>query len=509
MPTTRRTSILFALCASLAAAALLHADRPDPRAVLQAQQDVLQQIIAQVEGSIAGVDVARGEPYEMPSAEEPGRLGKFPSGPKEREAAKESPHLDLAHVRYVPEHSGGGVVIGEKGLILVPAHLVRGARKVYVRLAGGRGSYADIYATDPRSDLAVLRLLDDGPPLKPITLGDARRLRKGHFLIALGYPRAVNGGGPSAWWGILSNTRQGLPGAAGVADRTQATLHQFGLVLQTDHRLPADGSGRALVDMNGALVGLTTNVAAVTPRDAAQTFALPITDTTQRLITALKEGREVEYGYLGVDTVDVPAGELRVPDLEGGAVRVSKEVLAGTPAARAGLRVGDIILSVDGERVRNGDELFLLISTALTGGTPKLRIVRDGLLQTIAVPPLGKLGPLPGGIAANGPGWFRGLQVDHLTTLIGPAPLGREEWQERVRASLRQGGVAVRAVRPETPAARAGVQAGDVITQVNRRAVADPAEFARAVQALKPDEGIELTLAPVDRQSELRVVVLR
>jgi S1-C subfamily serine protease len=473
----------------------------EERQVVLALQDAVQQVISQAEESVVYVLVARGEPYEEPPRDEPGRLGAFPSSPKEKAAAEKSPHVALDHRRYLPEHYGSGVVLDERGLILTTYHVVRGARKVLVRLIGGRMSYANIHAADPRSDLAVLELLDKSLPLKPLPLGDAARLRKGQFLLALAH-RTVSGnrdGGPSASWGILSNWRRRTAGVPDEFDRAKATLYHYGPLIQTDARLAQGTSGGALLNLQGELVGLTTTLAAVTDQASAACEGVPIDATRKRIIEVLRTGGEVEYGFLGVTTLDLSPEQLRAFNiLDGGAVQISEEIPAGTPAARAQLRRGDVVLAVNRTRVRDGDDLFVAIATTLAGSPVELEIIRDRQRRTVSVKQLAKQGAAGRVIASQRPPAFRGLRVDYLTTLVGHVP------SERVQAALRQGGVVVREVQAGSPAARAGLQADDIITHVHDRAIDSPADFERETrQATGP---VPLRLLPSDGQGGPRLL---
>ena len=495
----------LALLTSLLVAgiSLLSAQAPavDPRKTVQALEAVVVQVVREAEGSVVGLLVVRGEPYDEPPKDHPGRLGAFPASERERQAARKAPHLDLGHPRHVAEYYGSGVVIDARGLILTPYHVVRDARKVYVRLPGGTGSYADIHAADPRSDLAVLQLLDPSLPLKPLPLGDAGRMRKGQFVVALAHPYAGGNrdGTPSASWGILSNVRQRPPGDA---DRGSLTLHHHGTLLLTDVRLPHATSGGALLNLHGELIGLTTALPVLTDTESAGRYAVPLDAAMKRVVGVLAAGREVEYGFLGVSTRDVPAEEMRAFGVTEGAVVVNEEVTPGTPAARAGLRRGDIILAVNGTRVRDGDELFLAVGTTLAGSPAELEIIRDRQRRSVTVKELAKYGTVGPVIAARRPPPVRGLRADYLTVLLAQIPLGRRDLHDRLAFALRQGGVVLVEVQPGGPAQRAGLQPQDNITHVNDRPVDSPAEFHRELQAAPGP--VQLTLLPLNEKSPPR-----
>src|SRR5579862_586311 len=226
------------LLASLLILALPAAGRADERTRLKDIQEAMEQIIEKAEPSIARVLVSRSDSYAdfgaAPSADEPGKLGTFdtrqlltrtPREPNEK-TRKRIIALDLSHPDYQPEAYGSGVVIDESGLILTNAHVVRGATKLYVRLPGNRGSYANIYALDPRCDMAVLKLIDKVPDLKALKFGDGGKVRKGQFVVALTNPFAAGfrDSSPSASWGIVSNLRRRALGPVNELDRAKVTL---------------------------------------------------------------------------------------------------------------------------------------------------------------------------------------------------------------------------------------------------------------------------------------------
>src|SRR5207248_9225764 len=136
--------------------------------------------------------------------------------------------------------------------------------KVFVRLPDRQGSYADIHAADPRSDLAVLRLLNPKLALRPLKLGEGEKAKRGQFVLSLANPFAAGfrDGKPSASWGIVSNLRRRAPGPAREEERAK-TLHHYGTLIQTDARLNLGCSGGALIDLQGRLIGLTSATAAI------------------------------------------------------------------------------------------------------------------------------------------------------------------------------------------------------------------------------------------------------
>jgi serine protease Do len=447
-----------------------------------ALQEAVEQTIERAEPSIACILVSRSEGYRdfgAAPSDEPGKLGRFDPprmggfpGQDPRVAAARS--LDLSNPETVPESYGSGVVLDESGLVLTQAHVVRKATKIYVRLPGNRGSWADIHASDPRSDLAVLRLLDRVPNLKPLKLGDGSKLRKGSFVLSLSNPFAAGfrDGSPSASWGIVSNLRRKSTGQVSEMERPRQTLHHFGSLIQTDTRLNLGCSGGALLNLDGDLVALTTSMAAISGGETPGGFAVPVDANMRRIIDVLRRGEEVEYGFLGV--------YLSMDSHPGRGVQLLN-VADGSPAQRAGLLRGDYVLTINGAPVRENDDLFLLVGMQLAGSTVRIEVARtpNGPRRTCSVK-LAKYyvpGPI---IASRKPPAPSGLRVDYTSIL-----------SQRGRTSIPPG-VVIREVLPDSPAARARLQLDTVITRVNGRAVNTPAEFYEAMAAARGP--IELTL---------------
>ena len=283
---------------------------------------------------------------------------------------------------FIPTEFASGVVVDRSGLILTNYHVLGRPRGVRLRRVTGRRGYrATILAADRSYDLAVLKLADGSiDSLRPIPLGDADKLRKGRIVIALGNPLATaRDGEAAASWGIVSNlARKAAPDdAAAEQGGRKSTLHQFGTLIQTDVRLDRGASGGALINLHGEMVGLTTAVGALPGDDGAAGFAIPVNDTFRHVVKELSAGRAVAYGFLGV----APDPTYR-PNSPG--VRLTN-VVRGTPAAKAGLRVGDVITHVAEAPLHAADDLFLQVSKHPAGSRVQLRLVRGGRPQTSPV----------------------------------------------------------------------------------------------------------------------------
>ncbi len=452
--------------------------------LLRALERSTTKIIAQHEAAIACILVSRSEWYPR-DAKNPGKLGVYDPSKvdptlTETKRAELQKKLDLADPNNVPPAFGSGVVVDPQGLILTNYHVIQDAAKIFVRLPGGRGAYADIHAADPRSDLAVLKLINANfLPLKAITLGDADKMERGQFVLTLANPFAAGfrDGQPSASAGILSNIRRRAVTQVKEEERIRP-LHFYGTLLQTDARLHLGSSGGALLNRQGEMVGLLTSMAAIHGGETPGGFALPINDAMRRIIDVLKKGEEVEYGFLGVN--------FREPIGPGQAGIILNHVGRNSPAESDGkLVAGDVIVAVNGQPVHDVDDGFLFIGKQLAGAKVKL-LVRRGPVERIAEVTLGKLN-VPGKRIASSTGsrpYFRGLRVDYPSLLM----------QEPFRWNHMPRGVLVSEVQANSSADRANVKVGDVITHVNQIPVPTPAAFYQAAGLGQAGEPLELTL---------------
>ena len=484
---------LLAVGVCCSALALNRTDADTAPAVREtlALQEAMQSAIQEAEPAVVCVLISRNGDYiklgQTPPPDGSGKLGGFDA----RAARARSPEpedsqpdevkkLDLKDPDNVPEAYGSGIVIDESGLVLTAEHLVRNATKIYVRLPGGKGSYADVHAADPRSDLAVLRLVDPVGKLKAIKLGDGGKLRKGQWVISLANPWAAGfrDGSPSASWGIVSNLRRRPAGPVNELERIRP-LHQHGILLQTDIRLNVGCSGGAILDLKGELVGVSTPLPAVTTTDTPGGFAIPVDTGIKRIIEVLKRGEEVEYGFLGVQLMTNPEANR---GLNGG-ILINGTVDA-SPAAAKGLQARDVIVSVNGIPINDNDDLFVHVSAVLAGNEAKLEVLRNGLPRTVTVT-LDKFNVYGKPIASRRPPPVRGLRVDYLSVLM-------QALDGKARPTAVSHGVIVREAADGSPAARV-LKVNDVITHVKGQPVATPADFYKKIQGLTGP--IELTLS--------------
>ncbi len=405
---------------------------------------------------------------------------------------------------FIPNEYGTGVVVDRRGLILTAYHVLGEDSDYYVRTHDRKVYRAWIKAADPRSDLAVLAVSATNTAavdLLPIKLGDATGLKKGRIVIALGNPYAIaRDGQPSAAWGIVANLnrkappiRRGHTGPDEIDSSGKRTLHHFGTLIQTDAKLNLGTSGGPLLDLDGRMVGLCVSLAAFAGYETAAGYAIPVDKTFRRVVDTLKTGREVEYGFLGIQPANLRPQEI-LTGMQG--IRVDR-VVSGTPAARpGGLKTDDIITAVDGRPIHEADSLVLEMGRLPVESVARLSVIRDGRRRTLDVT-LAKY-PVRGRkiITTPSPAW-RGMRIDYPTAVVDA------DGRARGRMVYYDDGVIVTDVQQGTAAWEAGLRPGMRISRVGRTPVRTPNQFRAAVAGRQGS--VQLRLAD-DDENPLRTV---
>ncbi len=348
---------------------------------------------------------------------------------------------------------GSGFVISPDGYILTNAHVVDGAREVTVRMTDRREYRAKVVGMDVRTDVAVLKI--EASKLPVVRIGNPENLKAGEWVIAIGSPFGFEN---SVTAGIVSATARSLPGDA------------YTPFIQTDAAVNPGNSGGPLFNLRGEVIGINSQIYSRSGGFQGVSFAIPI-DVAMNVKEQLLTSGRVERGRIGVTIQDVNqalADSFRLSRPRGALV---SQVEDGSPASKAGLRPGDVILAVDGRPIERSSELPSVIAGIKPGTTAKLTIWRDKAERDVRI----KVGELedepavalrsPGGDADTGK---LGLAVRPLTS------------QERNR--LRTVGQLV-VEEADGPAAIAGVASGDVLIAVNGEPVVTIAEFRSAVAA--------------------------
>jgi len=344
--------------------------------------------------------------------------------------------------------AGSGFIVSSDGYILTNAHVVRGADEVEVKLIDKRTFSAKVIGADSRTDVAVIKITANGLPA--VRLGDPTKLRVGEAVAAIGSPFGFEN---SVTAGIVSAKGRSLPSESYVP------------YIQTDVAINPGNSGGPLFNMRGEVVGINSQIYSRSGGYQGVSFAIPI-DVAMEVVGQLKAGGKVSRGWLGVVIQEVTAGLAESFGLDRPRGALVSQVQEDSPAARAGLRASDVILTFNGKPVESSGDLPRMVGMAKPGANITLQVWRKGKAQDLVV----VLGELPGEehVAGNsGKTYSRGgLALSELTA------------DQRRELGIDHG-LLVEEVAGD--AARAGIRVGDVILAVNNGKVASVEAFRKAM----------------------------
>ncbi|HEX7117636.1 MAG TPA: Do family serine endopeptidase [Longimicrobiales bacterium] len=374
--------------------------------------------------------------------------------------------------------SGSGFVFRSDGYILTNNHVVEGAERVTVVMQDRREFEAEIVGRDPNTDVAVLKIDAEGLPV--VELGDSDPVAVGDWVVALGYPLRL---GATATAGIVSAKGRQL-GIIGRDDEASAPLEHF---IQTDAAINPGNSGGPLVDLQGRAIGINTAIASPTGYYSGYGFAVPI-DIAERVAEDLIEYGAVHRPKLGVAIDDVDPADREVYGLARPAGAEVKRVEKGSPADRAGLRLGDVIVGVDGEPIESSGDLLELLALKDPSDEVELDVVRYGDRLEIAVE-LGAFEPAVKKARSDA----AEHEDDAVSRLGFAATELTPDLARRLRTDARRG-VVVTQLDDGGPAARAGLRPGAIIETVNGREIESVSDLEEAAGALRDGQAVSLVV---------------
>lgn len=364
---------------------------------------------------------------------------------------------------------GSGVIVSNDGYILTNNHVVQGAQKITVVLEDEKKYPAEIVGTDPQSDVAVIKIDGDDLPVAP--LGDSDNLRVGQWVIAVGNP-----------FQLMHTVTAGIISAKGRSDIGLAEYEDF---IQTDASINPGNSGGALCDLQGRVIGINTAISSPTGTNVGIGFAIPIKMAKGIMQQLIDEGK-VRRGYIGIVPQDIDENLAKAMNLKTSEGALVGDVEPGGPAAKAGIKRGDVIIRFDGTDIKNNRELRNLAARANPGATVKVTVIRDGaereLTVTLAERPVQTVSDqLKEAVPKQQLNTKLGLNVENLTDDMAQQ-LGYQGDQ----------GVIITDVTTGSVAEDAGLRRGDLIKEVNRSIVTSVEEFNR--QLSKIEEGSSAAL---------------
>ncbi|UCE64441.1 MAG: DegQ family serine endoprotease, partial [Nitrospirota bacterium] len=352
---------------------------------------------------------------------------------------------------------GSGVIIGSDGYIVTNNHVVEQADELQVMLADKRKYPAKLIGTDPKTDLAVIKI--EASDLPTLPWGDSNSLQVGEMVLAVGNP-----------FGLNQTVTMGIISAVGRANMGIVDYENF---IQTDAAINPGNSGGALVNLNGELIGINTAIFSRTGGYMGIGFAIP-SQMVKHVMQSLISHGKVVRGWLGVSIQEVTpdlATQFDAPDTTGVLVG---DVFDDSPAKGAGVRRGDIIREFQGTSVKDPNHLRALVADTPPNSTARMTVWREGGEKELQV----SIGEMPRDLASLSSETEGKTQGDHALAGITVGPIPPEQGTD-------QKGVVITHIEADSPAARAGLREGDILVELNRQEVRTIEDFQRLTSNLE------------------------
>ena len=348
---------------------------------------------------------------------------------------------------------GSGFIISEDGYIITNNHVIEKAEDIQVILEGGERYKTKIVGRDSKTDLALLKIEPKGK-LSKVTFGDSDKLQIGDWVLAVGNPFGL---GHTVTAGIISAKGRVLG------------FGEYDDFIQTDAPINPGNSGGPLFDVNGEVVGVTS---AILARAHGIGFAIPI-NLAKDITEQLKGGGKVVRGWLGVEVQDLTpeiAETMKLPDVKGALVSA---VSSGSPAEKAGIKRGDVILEFNGHKIDATEVLPRVVAATRPGTDVRIKALRDGSEKNFSLKLVAL--PLKGSITDEGQNSETklGLTVERLTPEIAN------------RLGIEESGVVITKVDSGSLADESGFQSGDIILEINRKRITTPEDYKNIAESLK------------------------
>ncbi len=349
--------------------------------------------------------------------------------------------------RRMQRSLGSGVIVSQDGFVITNHHVIKGADDIRIVLADKREYDCDVVLKDEGTDLAILKVRDARRKFPVVEFADSDKVEVGDLVLAIGNP-----------FGVGQTVTQGIVSALA---RTQVGVSDYQFFIQTDAAINPGNSGGALIDMSGRLVGINTAIFSRSGGSNGIGFAIP-SNMARLVAKSAQNGGRVERPWLGARLQNVTADIAEGLGLDRPRGALVADVVPQSPADRAGLRVGDLIATVDGFEIDGPNAFGYRFTTKGVGGSADLGIIRQGRTMTVrvALKKASETRPrderLIGGTSP-----FAGATVVNISPAVA----------DELRLNRSTTGVAITDVRYDSTAFRVGLQKGDIVSQVNRRAV--------------------------------------
>jgi serine protease Do len=349
--------------------------------------------------------------------------------------------------QYKQRSLGSGFIISRDGFIFTNNHVVEKADKIRVRLSSGKEYDATVIGKDAKTDIALIKIRAGGLPV--VEFGDSDRLRVGDWVIAIGNP-----------FGLEQTVTAGIVSAKGRV----IGAGPYDNFIQTDASINPGNSGGPLFSMDGKVVGINT---AIVAHGQGIGFAIPV-NMAKEILPELKTKGKVTRAWLGVSVQDVTDDMAHTLKLKGKEGALVAEVVPGDPADKAGIKTGDVIVEIDGKKVRDTHELLRIVASVPVGKKVETRILRDGRAFVLPVVVSERKETVQVTRKSGNAGGYFGMTIGEITPEVAEY-LGLAE----------KTGVVVIRVREGSPADEAGVKRYDVIIQVNKVKISSLKDYKR------------------------------
>jgi serine protease Do len=354
---------------------------------------------------------------------------------------------------------GSGFIIDKSGIVLTNYHVVDGAQKIVVTLDDGKNYDAKVLGKDQRSDIAVIKI-DAGRDLPAAALGDSDRLEVGEWVMAIGNP-----------FGLDHTVTSGIVSAKG----RQIGAGPYDNFIQTDASINPGNSGGPLINLRGEVVGINTAIFSQSGGNIGIGFAIPA-NSVKELLPQLENKGRVVRGFIGTAVQKITPELAESMGLKESRGALVADVTKGGPSERAGLKSGDVIVEFDHKAIRDSADLPQQVARVAPGASVTVKIVRDGKEMSLPLT-VGELKDTE--VAASTQEGDLGLTVQPLTPQLAEN-LGLE----------RAEGLVITAVAPGSAAGEAGLRAGDLVTEINRRPVKSLADYTREMARVEKAKSV-------------------
>ncbi len=392
-------------------------------------------------------------------------FGPFGPGGPGRHRGPQGPQAPMEPRGHRGGGMGSGVVVSPDGYVLTNNHVIDSAREVTVTLPDKREFKGKIVGTDPKTDLAVVKI--DGQNLPTVPWGDASKLQVGEYVLAVGNP-----------FGLNSTVTLGIVSALG---RGRMGITQYEDFIQTDAAINPGNSGGALVNTRGELVGINTAIFSQTGGYQGVGFAVP-TSMSKPVYESLVKTGKVVRGFLGISIQDLNQELVKSFGLKESKGALVSDIREDGPADQADLKQGDVIIAYEGTPVEDAVALQRFVTKTPVGTKVSVKVIRDGHEKDLAVT-IGEQ-PETTQIAKTDTG-----STDHALVGVAVQDLDRDTARELGLKGKPQG-VVVTAVEPDSGADKAGLLPGDVIREINRQPVKSVKDFEKASAKLNKGENV-------------------